>query len=200
MTMTTIPTTYLQTMRNETNWTVRLGLKTDDHWTPFQWDGEDLATGIHAVCKAALKVSDDESLDDLYMLGIDLDTFVSKNAECSVNWGITVFGTQGYWFGLLGYREQYADREWATACADESIHAAVGQLDPIKTCSAVPWRRDMVNRIMPRNAKGKVMSRTPEDADAKRKKAQAANLEIRENFHRWEGKAKWDELVAKRSA
>lgn len=201
MTMTTTPTTYLQTMRNETTWTVRLGLKgLYNAWTPFQWEGDDLTTGIHAVCKAALTMSDDDTLDSLYMLGLDLETFLAKSEECAVNWGLTVFKAQGYWFGLLGYREQYADGEWATAAADESIHASIGSLNPAKTCTAVPWRRDMVNRITPRSAEGKVMSRTPEDANAKRRKAQAANREIRENFHRWEGKAKWDELIAKRSA
>ena len=199
--MTTTPTTYLQTMRNETTWTVRLGLKgLYNAWTPFQWEGDDLTTGIHAVCKAALTMSDDDTLDSLYMLGLDLETFLAKSAECAVNWGLTVFKAQGYWFGLLGYREQYADGEWATAAADESIHASIGSLNPAKTCTAVPWRRDMVNRITPRSAEGKVMSRTPEDANAKRTKAQAANRELRESFHRWEGKAKWDELIAKRSA
>lgn len=193
--MTTTPTTYLQTMRNETTWTVRLGLKgLYNTWTPFQWEGDDLTTGIHAVCKAALTMSDDDTLDSLYMLGLNLDTFLAKSAECAVNWGLTVFKAQGYWFGLLGYREQYADGEWATASADESIHAAVGQLDPAKTCTAIPWRRDMVHRIQPRNANGKMMSRTPQEYDARREKVQAANREIRENFHRWEGKAKWDEL------
>jgi hypothetical protein len=188
-------------MRNETTWTVRLGIRfVYDTWTPFQWEGEDLATGIHAVCKAALKVSDDESLDDLYMLGLDLDTFVSKNEECAVNWGITVFKAQGYWFGLLGYREQYADGEWATAYADESIHAAVGQLEPTKTCSAVPWRQDMVHRVQPRNENGDFMSRTPEDYENRRKRAQAANQAIREAFHGWSGKSRWDELIAKANA
>lgn len=195
MTMTTTPTTYLQTMRNETTWTVRLGLKgLYNAWTPLQWEGDDLTTGIHAVCKAALTMSDDDTLDTLYMLGLDLDTFLAKSEEVAVNWGLTVFKAQGYWFGLLGYREQYADGEWATAAADESIHAAVGQLDPAKTCTAIPWRRDMVHRIQPRNANGKMMSRTPQEYAARREKVQAANREIRENFHRWEGKAKWDEL------
>lgn len=195
--MTTATQTYLQTMRNETTWTVRLGIRfVYDTWSPFQWEGEDLATGIHAVCTAALRFSDDESLDDLFMLGIDLDTFVSKNMECAVNWGITVFKTADYWFALLGYREQYADGEWATAAADESIHAAVGSLNPTKTCTAVPWRRDMAHRIQPRNAKGEMMSRSPEDADAKRTKQQATARGIREEFKKWKGKPRWDELIA----
>lgn len=199
--MTTTPTTYLQTMRNETNWTVRLGFKgLYNSWTPIQWEGDDLTTGIHAVCKAALTMSDDDALDSMYMLGINLTTFVAKNEECAVNWGITVFKTQGYWFGLLGYREQYADGEWATAAADESIHAAVGSLNPSKTCTAVPWRRDMVNRIMPRNDNGEIMSRSPQDYEARREKAGASERAIREDFHRWEGKNKWNELIAKRSA
>ncbi len=191
-------TTYLQTMRNDTTWTVRLGIKfLYDTWTPFQWEGEDLSTGIHAVCKAALKMSDDESLDDLFMLGTNLDTFVRKCNECVVNWGITVFKTEQYWFALLGYREQYADGEWATACADETIHSAVGQLHPSRTCTAVPWRRDMVNRITPRDAEGKVISRTPADTNDKRMKAQATNRQIRDNFQQWAGKPKWDELISK---
>ena len=200
--MTTTPRTYLQTMRNENTWTVRLGIRgLYDSWQPFQWEGEDLATGIHAVCKAALNWDEeDDSLDALYMLGLDLDTFLAKSDEVAVNWGLTVFYAQDLWFGLLGYREQYADGEWATAAADESIHAAVGQLDPAKTCTAIPWRRDMVHRIQPRNADGKMMSRTPQEYAARREKVQAANREIRENFHRWEGKAKWDELKANRSA
>ena len=202
MTMTTTPRTYLQTMRNDNTWTVRLGIRgLYDSWQPFQWEGEDLATGIHAVCKAALNWDEeDDSLDALYMLGLDLDTFLAKSDEVAVNWGLTVFYAQDLWFGLLGYREQYADGEWATAAADESIHAAVGQLDPAKTCTAIPWRRDMVHRIQPRNADGKMMSRTPQEYAARREKVQAANREIRENFHRWEGKAKWDELKANRSA
>ncbi len=192
-------TTYLQTMRNESTWTVRLGIPfVYDTWTPFQWEGEDLTTGIHAVCKAALSMSDDDDLDALYMLGLDLETFLAKNYECSVNWGLTVFKAQGYWFGLLGYREQYADGEWATAAADESIHAAVGSLHPTKTCTAVPWRRDMAHRIQPRNAKGEMISRSPEDANAKRTKQQATARAIREDFKKWQGKDKWDELIAKR--
>jgi len=195
--MTKKPTAYLQTMRNETTWTVRLGLQLSTGWVPFQWEGTDLSTGIHAVGKAALSVSDDETLDNLYMLGLDLDTFLAKSEDCSVDWGFTVFYTQDMWFGLLGYREQYADGEWATAAADETIHAAIGQLQPKRTCNAVPWRRDMLHRIQPRNAKGEMMSRSPEDANAKRKKQQASAQAIRVNFHRWEGKSRWDELISK---
>ena len=199
--MTTKPTAYLQTMRNENTWTVRLGIRfLYDSWTPIQWEGADLEDGIRAVCLGAMNFSDDERIDDFYMVGIDLTTFVEKCNECPENWGITVFKTADYWFALCGYRAQYADGEWATAQADESIHAAVGQLNPAITSTAIAWRRDMAHRITPRSAEGKVMSRTPEDANAKRRKAQAANREIRENFHRWEGKAKWDELIAKRGA
>lgn len=200
MTMTTPTTAYLQTMRNENTWTVRLGIRHSDAWVPFQWEGEDLSVGIHAVGKAALTVSEDESLDKLYMMGTDLDTFVTKCNECFVNWGITVFKTDEYWFALLGYREQYADNEWATACADETIHAAVGQLNPERTCNAVPWRRDMIHRIQPRDANGEFMSRSPKDAAEKRKKQQAANVFIRDNFHRWEGKGRWNELISKANA
>jgi len=199
----TKPTAYLQTMRNEETWTVRLGIRfLYDTWTPIQWEGTDLEDGVRAVCLGAMNFSEDERIDDFYMIGADLNTFVEKCNECPVNWGITVFKTEDYWFALLGYREQYADGEWATAAAEEELLLAVGELNPAITSTAVAWRRDMAHRINPRDENGKTMSRDPEAqrTASKRKKDRSATDAIRESFKKWEGHDKWKALIAKTNA